>query len=155
MPAEHSRIMLCPSECGALPSVVCPDRSVSNYPHMPAPSIWDKKAYPSLYKLIQDYSLEKNLQRMNSCFTAIRHPEPNKEPYLPLDPRQWSREDVARWIQYTCSNHQLPSVHLDRFPHTGKALCLMSIDMFVSRVPLGGKLLYKDFQLRLSRALYC
>lgn len=71
-----------------------------------------------------------------------------------LDPRQWSREDVARWIQYITTTHHLPSVHLDRFLMNGKALCLMSIDMFVNRVPLGGKLLYKDFQLRLSRAMY-
>ena len=36
----------------------------------------------------------------------------------------------------------------------GKALCLMTMEMFCQRVPLGGKMLYKDFQLRLSMALY-
>lgn len=78
----------------------------------------------------------------------------NKEPTLPKDPRQWSRDDVARWVQHVSAVHQLPSVQLDRFLMNGKALCLMTIEMFVSRVPLGGKLLYKDFQLRLSSALY-
>ena len=50
--------------------------------------------------------------------------------------------------------HQLPSVHTDRFLMNGKALCLMSMDMFLGRVPVGGKLLYKDFQLRLGKAMY-
>ena len=40
----------------------------------------------------------------------------------------------------------------DRFLMNGKALCLMTMEMFCKRVPLGGKLLYKDFQLRLSIA---
>lgn len=78
----------------------------------------------------------------------------NREPTLPKDPRQWSRDDVAMWVQHVSAVHQLPSVQLDRFLMNGKALCLMTIEMFVSRVPLGGKLLYKDFQLRLSSALY-
>lgn len=42
----------------------------------------------------------------------------------------------------------------DRFLMNGKALCLMSLQMFTFRVPLGGKLLFKDFQLRLSSATY-
>ncbi len=36
----------------------------------------------------------------------------------------------------------------------GKALCLMSLSMFTYRVPLGGKTLFKDFQIRLSQAVY-
>ena len=41
----------------------------------------------------------------------------------------------------------------DRFLMNGKALCLMSMEMFCKRVPLGGKMLYKDFQIRLSIAI--
>ena len=41
----------------------------------------------------------------------------------------------------------------DRFLMNGKALCLMSMKMFCKRVPLGGKMLYKDFQVRLSIAI--
>ncbi|XP_076372157.1 ets DNA-binding protein pokkuri-like isoform X2 [Tachypleus tridentatus] len=74
---------------------------------------------------------------------------------LPKDPRHWTREHVALWLQHMTSRHRLPAVQLDRFLMNGKALCLMNIEMFVRRVPLGGKLLYKDFQLRLSSALYC
>ena len=36
----------------------------------------------------------------------------------------------------------------------GKAVCLMSVQMFTARLPLGGKLLYRDFQIRLANALY-
>jgi len=50
--------------------------------------------------------------------------------------------------------HGLPTIEPDRFHMNGKALCLMNVDMFVQRVPLGGKLLYKDFQIRLTQALY-
>jgi hypothetical protein len=50
--------------------------------------------------------------------------------------------------------HHLQQVPIDRFLMNGKALCLMSMDMFLARVPLGGKLLYKDFQLRLGTAMY-
>ncbi|KAH7985382.1 hypothetical protein HPB49_026450 [Dermacentor silvarum] len=73
---------------------------------------------------------------------------------LPKDPRQWSREDVAVWLVHVMDQHRLPAVSTDRFLMNGKALCLMTMEMFVQRVPLGGKLLYKDFQLRLSNVLY-
>ena len=43
---------------------------------------------------------------------------------------------------------------LPRFLMNGKAVCLMSVQMFSNRVPLGGKLLYRDFQIRLAKALY-
>ncbi len=70
------------------------------------------------------------------------------------DPRLWSREDVQTWIHFMSSVHSLPSVQSDRFLMNGKALCLMNMDMFCQRVPLGGKELFKDFQLRLSVAMY-
>jgi hypothetical protein len=73
---------------------------------------------------------------------------------LPSDPRLWSREEVCRWVLWTCSLHNLPAPNTDRFLMNGKAVCLMSLNMFISRVPLGGKLLYRDFQIRLGRALY-
>ncbi|XP_066999896.1 ets DNA-binding protein pokkuri [Anabrus simplex] len=76
------------------------------------------------------------------------------DPCLPKDPRCWSREDVAAWLRHMAALHHLPHVPAERFLMNGKALCLMSMDMFLGRVPLGGKLLYKDFQLRLGQAMY-
>ena len=70
------------------------------------------------------------------------------------DPRCWLREDVQTWIRHLAAVHGLPAVQPDRFLMNGKALCLMTMEMFCQRVPLGGKMLYKDFQLRLSMALY-
>lgn len=70
------------------------------------------------------------------------------------DPRTWVRDDVQNWIRYMSRIHGLPCVEADRFLMNGKALCLMTMDMFSQRVPLGGKMLYKDFQLRLSTAMY-
>ncbi|BES99404.1 SAM_PNT [Nesidiocoris tenuis] len=76
------------------------------------------------------------------------------EPNVPQDPRYWSRADVATWLNHMASVHHLPAVPNDRFIMNGKALCLMTVAMFLDRVPLGGKLLYKDFQLRLAKAMY-
>ena len=76
-----------------------------------------------------------------------------REPRLPSDPRKWSRADVCSWLEWTLSSHNLPPVSGDKFLMNGKAMCLMSIQMFTFRVPLGGKLLYRDFQLRLARAV--
>lgn len=45
-------------------------------------------------------------------------------------------------------------VSQNKFEMNGKALCLMTMDMFVQRVPTGGKLLYRDFRLRLYPAVF-
>ncbi|XP_059046788.1 transcription factor ETV6 [Achroia grisella] len=65
---------------------------------------------------------------------------------LPLDPRSWGRGEVGRWVS---RRGGLP----ERFPMNGKALCLMTQEMFASRVPHTGHLLYQDFRKRLSKAL--
>ena len=72
---------------------------------------------------------------------------------LPMDPRQWSRAEVCIWVKWTCNKHGLPLPSMDRFLMNGKAVCLMNANMFTCRVPLGGKMLYKDFQIRLAKAL--
>lgn len=41
-----------------------------------------------------------------------------------------------------------------KFDMNGKALCLMNMEMFVKRVPTGGKLMYRDFRLRLYPAVF-
>ena len=73
---------------------------------------------------------------------------------LPEDPRDWSRAEVCTWVTWMCAQHRLPPPNIDRFLMNGKAVCLMSVQMFSNRVPLGGKLLYRDFQIRLANALY-
>ena len=77
----------------------------------------------------------------------------SREPRLPSDPRQWSRAEVCQWVEWTCSSHSLPAPATERFLMNGKAVCLMSVAMFSARVPLGGKLLYRDFQIRLAKAV--
>ncbi|XP_045508668.1 ets DNA-binding protein pokkuri [Colias croceus] len=69
-----------------------------------------------------------------------------QEDDLPLDPRTWCRAHVAAWVS---RRGGLP----ERFPMNGKALCLMSRDMFSARVPCGGDALHKDFRRRLAKAL--
>ena len=56
-------------------------------------------------------------------------------------------------MEWTCCAHSLPAPATERFLMNGKAVCLMSVAMFSARVPLGGKLLYRDFQIRLADAM--
>ncbi|CAG4967702.1 unnamed protein product [Colias eurytheme] len=51
-----------------------------------------------------------------------------QEDDLPLDPRTWCRAHVAAWVS---RRGGLP----ERFPMNGKALCLMSRDMFLYKHP--------------------
>ena len=75
------------------------------------------------------------------------------EPILPEDPRLWSRADVCEWVAWMCRSHSLPRPNTERFLMNGKAVCLMSVNMFTARVPIGGKMLYRDFQIRLAEAM--
>ena len=56
-------------------------------------------------------------------------------------------------MTYTLFSHNLPCPSVDRFLMNGKAVCLMSVNMFTTRVPIGGKMLYRDFQIRLAEAM--
>lgn len=76
-----------------------------------------------------------------------------EEPLSEVDPRRWSREDVTRWLQWTSEMFHLGSINPERFQMNGKALCLMTMDMFLYRVPEGGNILYQDFQRRLRNAV--
>uniref|UniRef100_A0A182JBT8 Uncharacterized protein n=1 Tax=Anopheles atroparvus TaxID=41427 RepID=A0A182JBT8_ANOAO len=74
---------------------------------------------------------------------------------LPIDPRDWTRANVWTWLINLAQSEGLDiSPELaQKFPMNGKALCLMSLDMYLSRVPVGGKMLYRDFRVRLARAM--
>lgn len=75
--------------------------------------------------------------------------------FLSTDPRDWTRADVWQWlINLSLSEGLEPTPELaQKFPMNGKALCLMSLDMYLARVPVGGKMLYRDFRVRLARAM--
>lgn len=73
--------------------------------------------------------------------------------FLTVDPRLWSREDVGRWLRWVSDAYSLPDIKPDRFEMNGKGLCLMTLDMFLYRVPEGGRVLYHDFQRRLRIAV--
>lgn len=85
------------------------------------------------------------------CVMSIFH-VPTK--CLFLDPRDWTRQEVKLWILNLGKSVGMDAQHIaDKFKMNGKALCLMSVEMFLSRFPEGGKMLYRDFRLRLTRAL--
>ncbi|XP_048488032.1 uncharacterized protein LOC105391040 [Plutella xylostella] len=65
---------------------------------------------------------------------------------LPVDPRCWSRGDVSRWAERR-------GAAPERFPMNGKALCLMSEDMFRAREPQRAAKMHQDFRRRLARAM--
>ncbi|KAH8401621.1 hypothetical protein KR009_006795 [Drosophila setifemur] len=85
--------------------------------------------------------------------TNLMHPMGSDD--LPLDPRDWTRADVWKWLIRMAVSEGLdvtPELP-QKFPMNGKALCLMSLDMYLCRVPVGGKMLYRDFRVRLARAM--
>lgn len=85
--------------------------------------------------------------------TNLHHPMGSDG--LPLDPRDWTRADVWKWLINMAVSEGLevtPELP-QKFPMNGKALCLMSLDMYLCRVPVGGKMLYRDFRVRLARAM--
>jgi len=82
------------------------------------------------------------------------HDYPSPPPLvLPPDPREWTRDHVGLWLLHAASQYQLGHTHPERFPMNGKALLLMTRDMFLSRVPHGGGLLYEDIQLKLQKVI--
>ena len=112
---------------------------------------------PWFAKPANDNYCEEELYPQQPLNLIIRKPKRtrlnSRELRLPTDPRQWSRADVCHWVEWTCASHNLPQPSVDRFLMNGKAVCLMSVQMFSCRVPLGGKLLYRDFQIRLAKAV--
>jgi hypothetical protein len=73
---------------------------------------------------------------------------------LPVDPREWTRFHVYLWLKNLAAGEGLDGTEItEKFKMNGKALCLMSLEMYLSRVPHGGKILYRDFRFRLTRAL--
>ena len=89
-------------------------------------------------------------QRIQPPYTRTENSGSNE---LPADPREWNRDDVRCWVETVCVSHHLPIPGEERFMMNGKAMCLMSAAMFTNRLPVGGKTLYREFQLRLARAL--
>ena len=58
---------------------------------------------------------------------------------------------MAQWLQQAVVQYQLGSAHPERFPMNGKGLMLLTKDMFLYRMPVGGGILYEDIQLRLQK----
>jgi len=73
---------------------------------------------------------------------------------LHKDPRSWSREDVSTWLVETVRRNSLPFVSPQSFKMNGKGLSMLTMEMFSARAPCGGKTLFKDFQIRLTEAIY-
>lgn len=94
-----------------------------------------------------------NSSNNKNSLTNLHHPMGSDG--LPLDPRDWTRADVWKWLINMAVSEGLevtPELP-QKFPMNGKALCLMSLDMYLCRVPVGGKMLYRDFRVRLARAM--
>jgi len=69
-----------------------------------------------------------------------------------IDPRDWSKIHVSQWLQHAAVQYKLGHTFPERFPFNGKALSILTKEMFEYRVPDGGALLYEDVQLKLKKA---
>nr|CAB3243934.1 transforming protein p54/c-ets-1 [Phallusia mammillata] len=72
--------------------------------------------------------------------------------HLPLDPMQWNREDVTVWLRIMSKRYQL-DIDYNMFMMNGKGLCLMSLNGFKYRSPVGGALLHFDLRQKLLTKL--
>lgn len=71
--------------------------------------------------------------------------------FFGADPRQWTRDDVNTWLRV---HHQQLAVDVCRFAMNGRALCVMTPDMFQYRVGRRqGAVLFCDFRRRLLSAV--
>ena len=70
------------------------------------------------------------------------------------DPRDWSRSHVTLWLQHIAIQYKLGHAFPEWFPFNGKALSILTKEMFEYRVPDGahGAPLYEDVQLKLKKA---
>ena len=57
------------------------------------------------------------------------------------------------WLLHAGVQYQLGDTYPEKFPMNGKALIMMTRDMFISRVPEGGGLLFEDVQLKLQKVI--
>ncbi|CAN7986518.1 unnamed protein product [Ixodes hexagonus] len=70
------------------------------------------------------------------------------------DPRQWSKHNVAMWLEWCTEQFSLLPTDADNFHMNGKALCLLSKADFLERAPKAGDVLFNALQLLLHRALH-
>ena len=60
---------------------------------------------------------------------------------------------MTLWLLHAGIQYQLGDTHPERFPMNGKALLLMTREMFLARVPEGGGVLFEDIQLKLQKVI--
>lgn len=103
------------------------------------------------YNIQQPSSKTNNYLNTSSTFVC----DLENSSDLPSDPRDWTRADVWKWLISMAISEglEVTSELTQKFPMNGKALCLMSLDMYLNRVPVGGKMLYRDFRVRLAKAM--
>ncbi|XP_078493470.1 transforming protein p54/c-ets-1 [Ciona intestinalis] len=68
--------------------------------------------------------------------------------FLPKDPMRWTEIHVMTWVRDISVIFQF-NVDLNLFVMNGKGICLMSLEGFRYRSPVGGALLYNDLQHKL------
>jgi len=58
-------------------------------------------------------------------------------------PESWSRQQVIDWIKWCSSEYGLHDIPINKFEMNGKALCMLTEEMFKQRVPNSGDILYR------------
>lgn len=72
--------------------------------------------------------------------------------YSVVDPRNWEMRDVLEWLRWAGKMYNIKNADLDKFRMNGKGLCMLTRNGFLYRVPNGGDLLFRDFQMQLQEA---
>ncbi|XP_076267316.1 ETS transcription factor pointed isoform X3 [Rhynchophorus ferrugineus] len=67
---------------------------------------------------------------------------------IPKDPRQWTENHVAHWLQWAAKEFSLENIPLHHFQMKGKDICVMGKDTFSARAPaFVGDILWEHLEL--------
>ncbi|XP_030745937.1 protein C-ets-1 isoform X2 [Sitophilus oryzae] len=67
---------------------------------------------------------------------------------IPKDPRQWTENHVAHWLQWAAKEFSLENIPLHHFRMKGKDICVMGKDAFAARAPaFVGDILWEHLEL--------
>lgn len=70
------------------------------------------------------------------------------------DPRQWTENHVAHWLQWAAKEFSLECIPLHQFRMKGKDMCAMGKDAFSARAPaFVGDILWEHLELLQKGAL--
>lgn len=78
--------------------------------------------------------------------------ERRMEDFLEYHPQIWKRDDVANFLRYCEEVFDLPKFDMDIFQLNGRALCMLTKNDFLKRIPEAGDVIYNMLQTLINKS---